>query len=137
MNSFIKSHNNAIQTVSNITILVHYLYVLRDAFSLCSWDVCLCVGSWLQPKGNQPAYEDDSGLKETLLGAVKGLTTVLLPAYHTVVRLRTHRRHVYRERGKSLLMWCRICRNTTLLLSLCVPVSFQIVCILYSPIMGL
>lgn len=85
-----------------------YLYVLGDILSLCSWYVCLCVGSWLKPKRNQPADEDDSGLKEALLGAVQCFTAILLPAHHTVVGLRTHRRHVCRERGKSVFMWSRV-----------------------------
>ena len=84
---------------------VCYLYVFWDVLSLCSWDECVYVGSWLQPEGNEPAYEDDSGLKEALLSAVQCFTTVLLPANHTVVGLRAHWRHVYGERGKSLFLW--------------------------------
>lgn len=80
------------------------LYVLGNVLSLCSWDVCLCVGSRLEPEGNQPANEDDSGLKETLLGAIQCFTTVLLPAHYAVVGLRSHRRHICRDRGKSLFM---------------------------------
>lgn len=68
----------------------------------------MCVGSWLEPEGNQPADEDDSGLKEALLGAVQCFTAVLLPAHHAVVGLRAHLRHVCRERGKSIFMWSRI-----------------------------
>lgn len=78
---------------------VTYLYVLGDVLSLCSWDVCLCVGSWLQPERNQPADEDDSCLKEALLGAIHCFTAILLPADHAVVRLRTHWRHIY---GKAI-----------------------------------
>lgn len=83
---------------------VTHLYVLGDVLSLCSWDVCLCVGSWLQPERNQPADEDDSGLKEALFGAVQCFTSILLPAHHTVVWLRTHWRHIYTER-EYLFMW--------------------------------
>lgn len=78
-----------------------HLYVLRDILALCSWNVCLCVGSRLEPERDQPADEDDSGLKEALLGAVQCFTAILLPTHHAVVRLRTHRRHVYSDRGKS------------------------------------
>lgn len=76
-------------------VLVTYLYVLGDILSLCSWDVGLCVGSWLEPEGNQPADKDNSSLKETFLSAVQRFATVLLSAHNTVVRLRTHRRHIY------------------------------------------
>ncbi|KAG7237215.1 hypothetical protein INR49_032548 [Caranx melampygus] len=58
-------------------------------------------GRLLLAEGDQPAYEDDSGLEEALLGTVQWFSTVLLPPNHTVVRLRTHRRNIYRERGKS------------------------------------
>lgn len=76
---------------------MRYLYVPGDDLSLCPRDVCLCVGPRLQPEGNQPTYEDDPGLEETLLGAVQCFTAVLLPANHAVVGLGTHWRHVYRE----------------------------------------
>lgn len=82
---------------------VGHLYVLRNVFSLCSWDVCLCDGSQLKPEGHQPADEDDSGLKEALLGAVQCFTTILLPTHHTVVGLRTHRRYIYRDKAKSFI----------------------------------
>jgi len=63
----------------------------------------LRVGPWLQPEGNQPADEDDSGLEEALLGAVHGFTAVLLPADHAVVGLGTHRGHVCRGEGKLFI----------------------------------
>lgn len=55
----------------------------------------MCVGSWLEPEGNQPADKDNSSLKETFLSAIQRFAAVLLSAYNTVVRLRTHRRHIY------------------------------------------
>lgn len=75
-----------------------HLYVLGDILSLCSRDVCLCVGPWLEPEGHQPADEDDSGLEEALLGTVQRFAAVLLPAHHAVVGLRTHRGHIYGDR---------------------------------------
>lgn len=83
---------------------VTHLYVLGDVLSFCSWDVCLRVGSWLQPERNQPADEDDSGLKEALFGAVQCFATILLPAHHSVVRLRTHWRNIYTERGHLVVV---------------------------------
>lgn len=74
------------------------LYVLGDVLSFCSWDVRLCVGSRFEPEGDQPADEDDSSLKEALLGAVQCFATILLPAHHTVVRFRTHWRHICADR---------------------------------------
>lgn len=82
------------------TLWMSHLYVLGDDLSFCSWDVRLCVGSWFEPEGDQPADEDDSSLKEALLGAVQCFATILLPAHHTVVRLRTHRRHICTDRWK-------------------------------------
>ncbi len=83
-----------LHTLSIAKICMCYLYVLGDVLSLCSWNKCLCVGSRLEPEGNQPADEDDSGLKEALLGAVQRFTAILLPSHHTVVGLRTHLRYV-------------------------------------------
>lgn len=77
---------------------VFYLYVFGDVLPLCSRDVCLCVGSRLEPEGDQPADEDDSGLKEALLGTVQRFAAILLPAHHAVVGLRTHRGHICRDR---------------------------------------
>lgn len=102
-------------TLSIAKICMCYLYVLGDVLSLCSWDVCVCVGSWLQPERNQPADEDDSGLKEALLGTVQCFTGVLLPAHHAVVGLRTHRRHVCKERNKIFIYVVYGYNNTVLL----------------------
>lgn len=117
--------NQTWRRLSIAKIWICYLYVLGDILSLCSWDVCLCARSWLEPERNQPADEDDSGLKEALLGAVQRFTAVLLPAHHAVVRLRTHRRHVCRERGKSLFLYLVWGSNKTTLQFSVFPVAIK------------
>lgn len=81
-----------------------HLYVLRNILSLSSWYVCLGVGSWFEPERYEPANKNDSSLKETLLGAVQYFTAILLPAHHTVVRLRTHRRHIYQGKETTFTL---------------------------------
>lgn len=75
-----------------------YLDVLWNSLPLSvhPGDVCSSVGAWLQPEGHQPADEDNAGVEEALLGTVHCVVGLCVSLHHTVVRLWSHRRNLWR-----------------------------------------